>query len=172
MASGHDALLVLVPRHPERAGEVAQLLERRGFGFSRRSCLKVDSNLVTAGQVLLVDTIGELMQLYAAADIVFVGGSLVPLGGHNLLEPASLGRPVLFGEYMSNFREIAALVQAYDAGYQVDSSAELAQRCSDLLLDGVRVQAMSDNGRRLVQEQGGATQLNMAVIERVLPGAP
>jgi len=166
-----DALLVLVPRHPERAAEVAALLAARGFRYRRRSQLQTDSDVTVAGEVLLVDTIGELMSLYAAADIVFVGGSLVPLGGHNLLEPASLGRPVLFGEHVANFREIAALVLSYGAACQVGSAAELAGLCCALLADDERMRRMGDNGRRLLQEQGGATGLNMAVIEKIMKGA-
>lgn len=168
LAKGHKALLVLVPRHPERAAEVAGLLVRRGFTFLRRSQLKEDSPVIAAGEVLLVDTIGELMNLYAVADIVFVGGSLVPCGGHNLLEPASLGRPVLFGEHVANFREIASLALSYGAASQVGNSTELAELCCTLLNDHEKLQFMGDNGRRLLQEQGGATALNMAVIERIL----
>jgi len=165
-----DTLLVLVPRHPERAAEVAGLLAGRGFRYRRRSQLQTDSDVTAAGEVLLVDTIGELMNLYAAADVVFVGGSLVPLGGHNLLEPASLGRPVLFGCYISNFRDIAALVLSYGAACQIGSSAELAELCCALLTDEERMLVMGENGRRLLQEQGGATGLNMAVIEKIVKG--
>lgn len=168
IAKGQEAVLVLVPRHPERAAEVAGLLERRGFRFVRRSRLREDKAVIAEGGVLLVDTIGELMSLYAAADLVFVGGSLVPLGGHNLLEPASLGRPVLFGEHIGNFREIASLVLSYDAACQVRSSAELADLCCTLLADEERMRLMGENGRRLLQEQGGATGLNMAVIEQIV----
>jgi 3-deoxy-D-manno-octulosonic-acid transferase len=166
LANGHEALLVLVPRHPERAGEVTALLGRRGFRYNLRSQLRADSEVSVGGEILLVDTIGELMHLYAAADIVFVGGSLVPLGGHNLLEPASLGRPVLFGENIANFREIASLALSYGAACQVSSSAELAALCCTLLDDSEQMKTMGESGRRLLQEQGGATGLNMAVIER------
>jgi 3-deoxy-D-manno-octulosonic-acid transferase len=92
----------------------------------------------------------------------------VPLGGHNLLEPASLGRPVLFGEHMANFREIAALVLDYGAAVQVTSADELAERCAELLADEGRMRCMGENGRRLLQEQGGATALNLAVIEKLV----
>lgn len=170
--SGHGALLVLVPRHPERAGEVAALLTERRLTFQRRSQLTADSPAVTAGGVLLVDTIGELMNLYTAADIVFVGGSLVPVGGHNLLEPASLGRPVLFGEYLSNFREIAAQVLDYGAGFRVSGAEELATVCSALLADQARRNFMGENGRRLLREQGGATALNLAVVDQFLRVTP
>ena len=100
-------LLLLVPRHPERFQSVADLVGRRGFRFERRSSanpVRPDS------QVLLVDTVGELAALYAAADVAFVGGSLVPVGGHNLLEPAALGVPVITGPYQSSGKQIARLL--------------------------------------------------------------
>ena len=113
--------LVLAPRHPQRCAEVADFLTKAGIRFRRFTELKPDSREeFCSGEVLLVDTVGELMNLYALADVVFVGGSLVPVGGHNLLEPASRGIPLLFGPYMSNFREIAALVLENRAGIQVD----------------------------------------------------
>lgn len=161
-------MLILVPRHPERAGEVCELLEKRRIPFKKRSLLTADSKPLLSGEVLLVDTIGELMTLYAVADVVFVGGSLVPTGGHNLLEPASLGRPVLFGMNMSNFREIAAMTIDYGAGIQIASSDELAAVCSSLLDDHERRRVMGANGHRLLAEQGGSTELNMTKIRTIL----
>ena len=119
-----NLFLVLVPRHPERADEVSILLERAGPGFRRRTMLS-QGELLRAGEILLVDTIGEMMNLYALADVAFVGGSLVPTGGHNLLEPASVGVACVFGPYMANFREIAELVLHYGAGIQVKTPQEL-----------------------------------------------
>ena len=168
VANDHLALLILVPRHPERAGEVCELLEKRHISYNKRSLLTADSRPLLAGEVLLVDTIGELLSIYAISAVVFVGGSLVPTGGHNLLEPASLGRPVIFGNNMANFREIAAMTLEYGAGIQVDSSAELTEVCSSLLGDGERRLAMGADGRRLLSEQGGATELNMAEIGKIL----
>lgn len=173
VADGQQLTLILVPRHPERAGEVCQLLDKRKIAYRKRSSLSADSNYFKSGEVLLVDTIGELMSLYAIADVVFVGGSLVPTGGHNLLEPASLGRPVLFGLNMSNFREIAAMTLEYGAGIEINSPANLTETVSALLADEDRRKIMGENGRRILAEQGGATELNMAVIRKFqfLPGA-
>lgn len=167
-AQGRQVLLILVPRHPERSGGVAELLDKRRLSFAIRSRLSHESIQLKSGGVLLVDTIGELMSLYTISDVVFVGGSLVPTGGHNLLEPSSLGRPVLFGPNMANFREIAAMTLEYGAGLQVDSAADLALNCSALLADDEARRIMGENGRRLLSDQGGATLLNMAEIDRIL----
>jgi len=167
-AKNSAVMLILVPRHPERAGEVCELLEKRRIPYKKRSLLTADSKPLLSGEVLLVDTIGELMTLYAVAEVVFVGGSLVPTGGHNLLEPASLGRPVLFGMNMSNFREIAAMTLDYGAGIQIASSDELAAVCSSLLDDHERRRVMGANGHRLLAEQGGSTELNMTKIRTIL----
>lgn len=170
-AANGTVVLILVPRHPERAAEVADLLGKYGLNFSLRSRLSTGPERFRSGEVLLVDTIGELMSFYAIADLVFVGGSLVPTGGHNLLEPASLGRPVLFGPHMSNFREIAAMTIDYGAGLQVASADELAANWASLLADAERRNVMGEGGRRLLAEQGGATGLNMETVANILQGA-
>jgi 3-deoxy-D-manno-octulosonic-acid transferase len=117
--------LVLVPRHPERAANVAELLRREGVSCTLRSGLDKQPSLFRSGEVLLVDTIGELMRFYAISDLVFVGGSMVPVGGHNILEPASLSKPVLFGPHMSNFREITSMILKFGGGVQVADEKEL-----------------------------------------------
>jgi 3-deoxy-D-manno-octulosonic-acid transferase len=166
--SGHHPFLVLVPRHPERAASVAELLKKNRIEFRLRSTLTGDESEFRAGEILLVDTVGELMQFYALADIVFVGGSLVPTGGHNLLEPASLGVPVLFGPNMTNFREIASLVKQYGAGCEVEDLKALLKGLRQLLDEPATRSTMGENGIRLLSENGGATALHMAVIEEVL----
>jgi 3-deoxy-D-manno-octulosonic-acid transferase len=171
LAAGSPVVLVLVPRHPERAGEVAELVRREGFAVTRRSSLDAHVGSIAVGQVLLVDTVGELLGLYGIADLVFVGGSLVPVGGHNLLEPAATGVPVLFGPQMSNFREVAALVLAYGAGRQVGDGETLGAAIVELLADGERRGQLGEGGRRLMADNGGATARNLAVIEEILgPG--
>ena len=160
-------LLVLVPRHPERAAEVGTTLEGRGLPFVRRSFLD-GAPSPSVGDVLLVDTIGELMNLYALSDVVFVGGSLVPVGGHNLLEPASVGAPVLFGPHMHNFREITALVLAAGSGEQIQGRPELEIALRRLLADEAARQAMGECGIRLMAEQGGAAARHLEIIGRFL----
>jgi 3-deoxy-D-manno-octulosonic-acid transferase len=159
--------LVLVPRHPERAADVAFLLERSGLPFRCRTSLSC-SDEFQIGDVLLVDTVGEMMNLYAIADVAFVGGSLVPTGGHNLLEPASLGVPSVFGPHMSNFREIAELVLQYGAGVQVDSSAGLLESCRALIASAELRQVLGLNGLKLMRDNGGATERHMEVIAEYL----
>jgi len=168
--SGARAVLVLVPRHPERSGEVAGLIERNGLTYRLRSSLGAHVEPVGEGGVLLVDSVGELMSLYAISDLVFVGGSLVRVGGHNILEPASLGVAALFGPHMSNFREIAAMSLGYSSARQVADADALAREAVALFHDGEGRRLMGENGRRLIAEQGGATALNMAVIDRLMQG--
>ncbi|GLI39694.1 3-deoxy-D-manno-octulosonic acid transferase [Geobacter hydrogenophilus] len=158
-----DLFLVLVPRHPERAAEVGILLEGRGIPFIRRSALDTAQEQPRGG-VLLVDTIGELMKLYALSDVVFVGGSLVPVGGHNLLEPASVGAPVLFGPHMHNFRQITALVLDAGAGEQVDDHGALEATLRRLLANEPARRSMGENGIRLMADQGGAAARHLEII--------
>jgi 3-deoxy-D-manno-octulosonic-acid transferase len=160
-------LLVLVPRHPERTGEVATLLERSGVPFRRRTALP-DPVEFQNGEALLVDTVGEMMELYAISDVAFVGGSLVPTGGHNLLEPASLGVPSVFGPNMSNFREIAELVLQYGAGVQVESAEVLTESCQTLLTSTELRRVLGQNGLKLMRDNGGATERHMEIIAEYL----
>lgn len=165
LAANGSLFLVLVPRHPERADEVALLLERLDLPYRRRTALTPDATAAfVPGEVLLVDTIGEMMGLYALSDLVFVGGSLVPTGGHNLLEPASVGVPTIFGPHMTNFREIAALVLTYGAGIQVDGAAGLVAACRGLIDDVGQRRLLGRNGLRMMEENGGATERHMQVI--------
>jgi 3-deoxy-D-manno-octulosonic-acid transferase len=120
--------------------------------------------LPCSGGVLLVDTIGEMMGLYTLSDLVFVGGSMVPTGGHNLLEPASVGVASIFGPYMTNFREIAALVLNYGAGIQIASSDDLIDACRTLIEQPKQRKTMGDNGLRMMRENGGATENHMKAI--------
>ncbi len=168
LATGTESLLVLVPRHPERTAAVAGLLQRAGIQVTLRSEVASRTTPFASGEVLLVDTIGELMRFYAMSRVVFVGGSLVPVGGHNLLEPASLGVPMLYGPHMNNFREIAAMVESYAAGRQVDNAADLAAVMQEIWSDAGQRQTMADNGITLVRENGGSTLRHMEVLQRYL----
>jgi len=157
--------LVLVPRHPQRSGDVVVLLDMAGIRFRTLSELKSNDSLpFRSGEVLLVDRVGELMNFYSLADLAFVGGSLVPIGGHNLLEPASLGVPLVFGTDMSNFREIAALVLENRAGVQVNTSAELASAFRYLVGNPVERQKLGDNGLEMMRLNGGAAERHMEAI--------
>lgn len=167
-----DLFLVLAPRHPERTAEIAALLERDGFAYRRCSALDGWSGSFAPGEVLLVDGVGQLMRLYALSDLCFVGGSLVELGGHNLLEPASCGIPSTFGPYMNNFRDIAALVQRYRGGVQVPSPEQLTAVWRELLGDPDRRQELGRNALCMMRENGGATARHMALMDRFLDELP
>lgn len=164
-----DALLLLVPRHPERFQAVADLLNRRGFRFERRSS---GNPVRPETQVLLVDTVGELATLYASVDLGFVGGSLVPVGGHNLLEPAALGVPVITGPYQSNAREIAKLLLQESAAVQVADAAELAGVLEDLLTDAQKRQRIGENGLHVVAVNRGSLMRLLELIEPLLGTQP
>jgi 3-deoxy-D-manno-octulosonic-acid transferase len=166
---GDNLLLVLVPRHPERSDTVAGLLERDGLPYRRHTAMNADdAEMFQGGEVLLVDVVGELMGLYASSDLVFVGGSLVPTGGHNLLEPASLGLATVFGPHMANFREIAALVLQYGAGVQIDRSEELSETFQTLISSLELRKVLGQNGLKMMRDKGGATGRYMNVIDGYL----
>jgi 3-deoxy-D-manno-octulosonic-acid transferase len=171
-AAAGGALLLLVPRHPERFQAVADLLRRRGFSYERRSSssgLGPTGLLPPEARVLLVDTVGELAALYAAVDVAFVGGSLVPAGGHNLLEPAALGVPVITGPYQANGREIAQLLLREGGALQVADAHQLADELRQLLADPARRQRLGANARRVVEANGGSVLRLLELIEPFLP---
>ncbi|HEX3391869.1 MAG TPA: glycosyltransferase, partial [Solirubrobacteraceae bacterium] len=159
------ALLVLVPRHPQRFEGVAALLERRGLDFDRRGR---SETVRPEAQVLLLDTMGELMAFYAASDAAFVGGSLVPVGGHNLLEPAALGVPVITGPYTQNGPEIARLLIEAGGALEVADGAALAGAAGRLLADPVLREHMGESARRFVEARRGGLARLLALIEPLL----
>ncbi len=149
-----QARLLVAPRHPERFAQVPLLVEAAGFRCLRRSGL--DPAAWQDGEVMLLDTLGELSQLYALASVVFVGGSLVPSGGHNILEPAVAGKPVIVGPHMENFQEIADQFRLEQAMVQVGSADELGEEVASLLLDHHRRLGLGERARQLVGRNRGA----------------
>jgi 3-deoxy-D-manno-octulosonic-acid transferase len=166
------ALLVLVPRHPPRFDEVADRLQRAGVRFVRHSHLRREKAGAGASSadVLLVDTLGELLDFYAAADVAFVGGSLVPVGGHNLLEPAALGLPILTGPHNANGADIAKLLIARGAAEVVNDVGELGNRVSTLLSDRAERERIGALGRDSVDSNRGALAKLLGLIEPLLRG--
>ncbi len=162
-----NLFLVLVPRHPARTGAIASLLDSSGLRYRKRTTLS-GHNLLHPGEVLLVDTVGEMMNLYSLSDVAYVGGSLVPFGGHNLLEPASVGVPSVFGPDMTNFKEIEALVLQYGAGIQVQTPDELTVTCRALITSVELRRVLGQNGLKLMRDNGGATERHMEVIATYL----
>jgi len=161
-----ELLTVVVPRHLQRFGEVAQLLARRGVAFQRRS---ESAPVQAATRVLLGDSMGELFAYYAAADLAFIGGSLLPLGGQNLLEACALGKPVLIGPHAFNFAEATRLALEAGAALQVADVAALAAALRALLADPPRRARMGEAGLRLMQQHQGATQRTLELLRAVLP---
>ena len=157
-----QALLVLVPRHPNRFESVRELLARRQEAASFRSN---GGGVEPATAVVLGDTMGELMMFYAAADVAFVAGSLVPIGGHNLLEPASIGLPVLTGPHNFNSEEIAQLLLDAGAARVVTDPNQLAHSVSGLFADPARRAAMGAAGKAVLDENRGALGRLLGLIE-------
>lgn len=160
-------LLILAPRHPERFGEVEQLCRNEGFKTVRRSELAIDAE--PRADVVVLDTIGELATVYQLGTVVFVGGSLVNTGGHNILEPAVFGKPIVFGPYMQNFAEIADAFLTNEAGLQVASDRELDDALVSLMTDPVRRARLGAAARALVEASRGATDKTLAVLGELLP---
>jgi 3-deoxy-D-manno-octulosonic-acid transferase len=164
LASHPQAVMILAPRHPECFGEVAQLLEQMGIRYWRRSLWSGDS---IEGGVLLVDTIGELASLYALGDVAFVGGSLVPRGGHNIIEPAQHGVPIIVGNHTENFRDIVGLFQSKDA-VRVVGPAEFPLVLMDLLSNQAERAALGRHAAETLRSQMGATERTVKALERLL----
>ena len=160
------SFLVLVPRHPARFEVVADLLKKSDVSYCRRSEWQAGVAQDSEYTVLLLDTMGELDLVYDLADVVFVGGSLVPIGGHNLLEPARSGKPVLHGPHMGNFLEITRLLNKAGASCRVNDQKELQANLEVLFTDLSLRNRMGKNGRLMVERNSGAT---FATLERIKP---
>ncbi len=165
LASHPEALLILVPRHPERFASVHELCVQQGFDTVRRS---TGEAVVPATSVLLGDTMGELLFLYALADCAFVGGSLVANGGHNLLEPAALARPVLSGPHLFNFLEIAAMLRSAGALLEVNDAPALATAVQGLFNAPGQARTMADAGLQVMKANQGALQRLLGLIARLI----
>jgi len=164
-----DALLIVAPRHPERFDEVTALVREDGYRVERRSERTIDTEV--RADVVVLDTIGELARVYQVGTLVFVGGSLVDAGGHNILEPAVFGKPVIVGPHMHNFQEIAETFLAAGAAVQVSSDRELADTLVALAGDPVRRASLGAAGRALVEANRGARERTLAVVDALLPVA-
>jgi 3-deoxy-D-manno-octulosonic-acid transferase len=162
-----SALLILAPRSPERFAEAERLARDAGFVTIRRSELPIDAE--PRADVVVLDSIGELAQLYQLATAVFVGGSLADHGGHNILEPAIFGKPVVFGPHMQNFKEIADAFLTNDAAIRVQSERELDAALLALVTDPVRRAGLGAAARALVEANRGAKTKTLQIIADLLP---
>ncbi len=163
----HAARLIIAPRHLERVGEVEQLIRQRQLAGQRTSRL-----LETPGRwdVAIVDTLGQLPTYYGLATVVFVGGSLIPHGGQNPIEPASLGKPVLVGPWMHNFSEITERLLTHQAAWQVHSGSELTTHLTRLLTDGAAAAMMGRRAQELTEESLGCAQRTLDALSPFLKG--
>ena len=157
-------LLVLVPRHPERFNQVAQLCEQAGFVVARRST----GEPTAPADILMGDTMGELMSFYGACDLAFVGGSLVPTGGHNMIEAAAWGVPVVTGPHLFNFAEASRLLIEGDAMIVCEDADSLAEQCIGLFANRQRCTQMGDAAHRIAEANRGALDRLLAVIDHRL----
>ncbi|MBI4165716.1 MAG: 3-deoxy-D-manno-octulosonic acid transferase [Acidobacteria bacterium] len=166
------AMLILAPRHPARFEEVASLLEERRSGFVRRTRLAAEGQTLASqlerAEILLLDTIGELAGIFELADAVFMGGSLVPTGGHNVLEPAYWAKPILFGPHMHNFRDIAQLLLNQNAAIQVQDAASLSAKLDALFSHPERRNQLGAAARKVLDDQRGATVRVLEILEQWL----
>ena len=158
-----NALLVMAPRHPNRFGEVAAQLVSRGIRFIRRSQTPA-AGAIGEADIMLLDSLGELLDFYAAGDVAFVGGSLVPIGGHNLLEPAALGMPILTGPHNSNSAEAARLLIAKGAVQVAENPQDLAEKVVALLKDPEGRARLGQEGRAFVEANRGALQKLLGLV--------
>ena len=160
-------VLILAPRHPERFQEVEKLVKGKNFISARRTQIG-KNNPSFHPQVMLLDTIGELSQLYGIGDIIFVGGSLVNIGGHNILEPLAYKKPVIFGPYMQNFSEIAQTLEKSGAGILAQTGENLLIQAKKLLANKRYAQILGKKGFQVIQKHQGATDRNMEMIKQFI----
>lgn len=158
-----DALLLLVPRHPERFRTSVELSQKRGFSVMQRSSKVMPTAKM---DVFVGDSMGELLLFYAASDVAFVGGSLVPVGGHNVLEPAALGVPIIVGPHTFNFDAITQQLLIAGSAQRVQSAQELGDAVIDLLLNPNKLLEAGEHGQRLIEANRGALERLLGLITK------
>jgi 3-deoxy-D-manno-octulosonic-acid transferase len=160
-----DALLLIAPRHPERFKAVESAVRSLGFNVATRSADKVPG---PSTQCFVIDSMGELLRFFAASDVAFVGGSLVSIGGHNVLEPAALGKPVLVGPYTYNFEEITQALLDEHGGHRVKDGTELGAEVLSLLRDETRRLPMGVAARQVFESERGSVGKVMKLVDTLL----
>lgn len=153
--------LLIAPRHLERLNTIEKLIEKRNIKSVRLS--KIESN--SKNSILLLDTIGQLRLIYSMANLVFVGGSLIPVGGHNILEPAFFGKPIVVGPYMHNFRDITQLFLSNKAMIQIRDLEELETKMKEFISNKDKLVELGKTAKSLILANQGATKTNLALIE-------
>ncbi len=163
-----EMIFILAPRHLNRIKEVEEILREEGLDYIRRSDLHNKGSVFNKGKILLVDTIGELFQMYSICSMAFVGGSMVSFGGHNILEPAAFSKPVIFGRDMSNFEEEAELLISAGGGIQVSDADELYNTVDDLLSNPDKRDSVGKAAFQAVKENLGSTEKTIRLIENIV----
>jgi len=163
-----DIALLIAPRHPERGDSVAKLIKDKGFRPIRRSKPKPDGYKYSPGaDVILLDTVGELSPIYSISELVYVGGSLIPHGGQNILEPVYYKKPVVFGNYMDNFRDISGKIIEAGGGIMVESEEELYTNLARILASPEVGPKMGENGYRVILQNRGALKNNVDLVKKM-----
>ncbi len=161
------SVFLLAPRHPQRTPDIEYHLQRRDLAYSKLSLLKSEA-CQRRGDIIIIDTIGDLSKIYSFGTIIFVGGSLVPKGGQNILEPALFGKPVIFGRYMENFKEMADVFLESGAGFRVQDQNDLAKTMKDLLKNVELYERAGQQAKRILEKNAGSLETTIKEIERVL----
>jgi 3-deoxy-D-manno-octulosonic-acid transferase len=168
-----SALMVLAPRHPARFDQVARLLADSGIKVIRRTSLRMEEpREIESAEVLLLDTMGELAGMFELADVVFMGGTLVATGGHNLIEPAFSGKPIVFGPHMENFRDVAARFLEAGSALQIPNAEALAPALLGLLGNPSEGRNLGARARQVLEQQRGATERTLDQLRPWLEAAP
>ena len=167
-ASIPNLLTIIVPRHPQRFDAVAELLKKKTSGFVRRSSLNIATTVSPQTSFVLGDSMGEMFTYYASCDVAFIGGSLLPLGGQNLIEACSMGKPVLTGPHTFNFEEATEMAIAAGAAQRVQNSSDLAQHLQTLFANQDKQNAMSAAALRFSGESRGATKRTLNLLNQYL----
>jgi len=169
LPSNEKIRLIIVPRHPERANEIEEIIRTQGLESIKRTLLdNCGKDNMPPNPVIIVDTIGELATLYSLATLVIIGGSFIPHGGQNPLEALYYKRPVIFGPHMFNFREIAEEILSCGTGIQVESGEELSRALRGLIHDIVQQREMGEKGYQIIVRNRGAVERNLAIVEKLL----
>jgi 3-deoxy-D-manno-octulosonic-acid transferase len=165
LAADAKIAMVMAPRHPERFGVVAELLARSGLAWRRRS--EMGTAMLRPGEIVLLDSMGELATVYSMAAVAFVGGSLVPAGGHNPLEPAQFGVPVVMGEHYANFRSMVWLMRDRHA-LRITPRENFGAAMAAILRDAEEAGRIGQRGREVFEEESGATRRTVEALREVL----
>jgi 3-deoxy-D-manno-octulosonic-acid transferase len=160
-------VFLLAPRHPQRTPDIEHHLQRRNLAYSKLSLLKSETDR-RRGDIIVIDTIGDLSKIYSFGTIIFVGGSLVPRGGQNILEPALFGKPVIFGKHMENFKEMADVFLRSGAGFRVQGLTDLTETMKYLLKNKELYQEAGKQAKKIVEKNAGSLKATIHEIERVL----